>query len=369
MHVSKLNGKCTFPLIAMLLFSLTSCTDQGTADNPCQIDYEQVEIYRQLADAFIIPGYTILNERLEKLHTAAEAFSTAPSVQALDLLKSEFESAWIQWQYVAQFNFGPAEQVSLRGSLNPFPTQPALIHQHIENSFWNLDAPMTYDKGYPALDYLLYGIAGSSEEVLGYFVQHPQAGIFLTDNTNWMLEKAEFVLQEWQSTYRDAFLSNTGTAAGTSLSLIVNSLNEHYELIKREKLGIPIGIQTLGIPNPDRVEAPFSGLSLLLLQSALEASEAYFRGLTGQGLDDYLDAAEAQKNEELLSVVIKRQFQKARQAAGNLQAPLRESILEYPEDALAAYEEMTALIPLIKTDMPSVLCVSITYIDNPSDSD
>lgn len=355
--------------IAVLLPILHSCTDSSTLDNPCQVDYDQTEIFRQLADAFIIPGYIILDDHLNSLHTSAQSFVQSPTVDELQILRSAFEAAWVQWQYSDPFNFGPAEKVDLRTSLNPFPANLQQIDNHLSSGNWSLDQPMTYDKGFPALDYLLYGQADSPEGIVNFFQQQPNAGKFLMENTEWMSQKVKVVLEEWETTYRAGFLTNTGTAAGTSLSLIINSLNEHYETVKREKLGIPLGIQTLGIPYPDRVEAPFSALSLSLLQSALEASESTFRGLTGQGLDDYLDAAGAEKNGVPLSLAIKQQYQLVRQAAGTLQPPLRMAITESTEATSQVYEALTRLIPLIKTDMPSALCVSITYIDNPSDSD
>ncbi|MCB0614576.1 MAG: peptidase M75, partial [Phaeodactylibacter sp.] len=52
-----------------------------------------------------------------------------------------------------------------------------------------------------------------------------------------------------------------------------------------------------------------------------------------------------------------------------VQAPLSGAIEGNNERVVNAYNEITRQLVNIKTDMPSVLCVSITYVDNASDSD
>ena len=63
-------------------------------------------------------------------------------------------------------------------------------------------------------------------------------------------ERVNHTYNGWTNGYDETFINNTGTAAGTSLSLIINGLNENYEMIKREKLGVPSGVLTLDFPNP-----------------------------------------------------------------------------------------------------------------------
>jgi len=53
----------------------------------------------------------------------------------------------------------------------------------------------------------------------------------------------------------------------------------------------------------------------------------------------------------------------------NLEGSLQEEVAENQAAVENAYAEVTKNLVNLKTDLPSVLCVSITYIDNPSDSD
>jgi hypothetical protein len=145
-------------------------------------------------------------------------------------------------------------------------------------------------------------------------------------------------------------------------------------LIKREKLGVPSGVLTLGFSNPDKVEAPGLAISKELALEALKASKSLYLGMSvsdadGLGLDDYLTEVNALKSEEKLDDLIQNQFELAIRSIENLELTLQEEARDNQENVENAYAEVTKNLVNLKTDLPSVLCVSITYIDNPSDSD
>ena len=178
----------------------------------------------------------------------------------------------------------------------------------------------------------------------------------------------------WKNGYRDSFVTKTGTAAGNSLSQIINSWNENYELIKRNKIGVPSGVLDLNFPLADKVEAVYSGISSSLAVEALNASLSLYLGkgkdgIDRVGLDDFLNEINAEKNEKTLDEVIQEQFANAINAVSALPDPLSEAIENDEMPTVLAYNEITKQVINIKTDLPSVLCISITYVDNPSDSD
>jgi hypothetical protein len=92
-------------------------------------------------------------------------------------------------------------------------------------------------------------------------------------------------------------------------------------------------------------------------------------GKNGVGLDDYLRTVGTMKGNETLDAVIQNQFTSALNALDALSNPLSETVNTNNAAVVNAYNELTKQLVYIKTDMPSVLCVAITYIDNPSDSD
>ncbi len=363
-----------FFTLALSLLLLGACEDNNSGGSPCESDFSQPALFQNVADNLIIPGYEDLLLKLQSLGTEAGNFSANPSANRLAELREAWQSAYLSWQRVAQYELGPAEEQTLRNRLNSFPVDAAAVESKVAAGNTDFSDPDSFDKGFPALDYLLFGL-GDTEEGIVQKLGSEDYSIFLAAVVEEMHSRVEATLAGWQDGgYRETFIENTGTAAGTSLSLIINNLNEHYEAIKRDKIGIPAGVTTLGITFPDKVEAFYSGISLALAQESLLASRLFFLGqasLAGQGvgLDDYLEEVKANKEGEALSTVIEAQFEKAMAALEAVQPPLSKAIEEDNETVIAAYNEITRQIVHIKTDMPSVLCVAITYIDNPSDSD
>ena len=351
-----------------LAFLFAAC-EEDSSSNPCESDYDQQALFQNLADGVILPAYAQMEASAAALDEAAQAFTDAPSAAGLTALREAFRTAYLDWQAVAQYEFGPAEERALRATLNNFPLNAQALENKIAAADYDFTNPNTFDKGFPALDYLLYGLGdGTDAAVLDQLSEAAYAD-FLSAQTAFILEAVQAVRSAWADGYREGFIANTGTAAGTALSLAINGLNEHYETIKRDKIGVPSGVVTLGFTNPAKVEARYSGLSLELAIAATEAAEQFYTGGSGAGLDDYLEAVNATKEGESLSARILAQFDAALAALAEIEGPLQDAVEENNEATVTAYNELTKQIVNIKTDMPSVLCVAITYIDNPSDSD
>lgn len=356
-------------LLAFVLF-IAACGDDPQPTG-CETDFDQEVMFTNIADNLIVPAYSDLKEKVEDLYAKTADFQANTNQTTLDELRLSFKSAYLSWQKAAPYEFGPAAVEFLQNSLNNFPLDTAIVNEKIQNSDYDFTSPDAYDKGFPALDYLLFG--NDDAEILSrYATTSTQTlhGYYLGNVVNDIKNRVDNTYDAWTNgTYKTEFIANTGTAAGSSLSLIVNSFNQNYEYIKREKLGIPSGVLTLGFTNPTKVEAYYSGYSVELANAALNASFDYYKGKNGLGLDDYLQKIGTMKGDKMLDVVIQEQFETAISAVANLQNPLSETVENNPQTVVNAYNEVTKQLINIKTDMPSVLCVSITYIDNPSDSD
>ena len=218
-----------------------------------------------------------------------------------------------------------------------------------------------------------YFPGASDQEIVNSFSVDPDATKrkeYLRDLVSAIHSRIEQTHNDWdQGSYRDEFVNNTGTDAGSSLSLLINGLNEFYEDIRRDKIGTPSGIQDLGFTSPDKVEAVYSGISLDLLRTSIEACQTTFNGGSSSGLDDYLDAFNAEKNGEALSKLIKDSFSAAISSLDEIDGTLAEAVDNDKNDVRTAYTEISRQVIQLKTDMPAVMCVAITYVDNPSDSD
>jgi hypothetical protein len=188
-----------------------------------------------------------------------------------------------------------------------------------------------------------------------------------------MKTKLSQTVTGWQ-TYKSTFVNSTGTKDGESVSLLVNAFNKNYEFIKRNKIGVPSGVLSLGFTNPKEVEGFYSGLSLELVSAAVKSSRNLFvgegtDGINGEGLDDILRSLNADKNGENLADVILQQYSEIETNIAKINGPLSTAVDQQKDEVIATYNSMTQQVIYIKSDMPSVMCIPITYVDNPSDSD
>jgi predicted lipoprotein len=361
----------TFLLSTLMVFN--AC-DSGSNENPCENNFDQKAMFMNMANNLIVPAFTDLKTKVDAMSTASTAFTMNPNTNELAAFRTAWFDAYLSWQSAAQYNFGPATEVFLRSSVNNFPLNIEETDANIQSESYDFNLPDAFDKGFPALDYLLYGIGANDTEILEKFTTASDASKYIqyvTDLVTDIKTRVDHTYDGWTTGgYDETFNNNTGTAAGTSLSLVVNHLNENYELIKREKIGIPSGILTLNSTNPTKTEAYFSGRSLELVVPALEATRDFYLGGNGIGLDDFLTEIDAKKsNDEPLNEAITDQFAISITNLSALSGKLSDEVDDNPTDVASAYNALSAQLINVKTDLPSVLCVSITYIDNPSDSD
>ncbi len=372
MFNSDKNSASFLILLLGLVLGVSGCKEPAEADD---LSFDQTALLTNLAN-IIVPHYEDFNTSLTRMETAATDFKNNPDATTLEILRSGFIDTYRDWPYISTFEFGPAADRSLRAQVNTFPTDTQKILSNASAGNYNLEQATNIDaKGLPALDYLLYGLGGDPSEVLVQFTDPtngPGLMAYLDAVMADLRNSFDGILDAWNGSYRTTFIENLGTDVGSSLGLFVNEFNYDYELLKKPRLGIPLGIQTLGTPIPENVEAYYSGLSSDLLIRHFEAiSNLYFGQLgataDGYGLDEALRDLEANYNGQLLADAIKDQIEQTRAALLAIPSPLSETVVNNPEPANNAYTEVQKLVVLFKTDMTSSLGILITYVDNDGD--
>jgi len=138
--------------------------------------------------------------------------------------------------------------------------------------------------------------------------------------------------------------------------------------IRDGKVGIPLGIRSLGIPNPEKVEAHYSHKSLELVQESVLEYKKCFNGIStteinGMGVDDYLNYEDA----ENITQKINTQLDLITEKLNLLNGPLSEDVVSNKNAVKAVYDEMQKLIVSLKVEVPSALSVLITYQDSDGD--
>jgi uncharacterized protein len=367
-------------LLTGILFLCISvrCKKKPKEDPDPEPSFDKKAMLSNIGNNIIIPNYQSLKAAVDKLDSATAAFNLNPDNANLLNLQNIFKDAYRAWQVCSVFDLGPAETEYFRINMNTFPADSVQIKTNISSGSYNLDAIANWDaKGFPALDYLLFGTGSDNNAILLTYTTDTEAAKrkqYLADLTADMKTKTNTVLNGWLPSggnYINTFINADGTDIGSSIGQLVNQLNYDLEVLKNNKLGIPLGKQSMGTQFPEKVEAYYSGISAELLLLQIKEIENIFLGKSSQGdslgFDDYLDQLGAQYNGASLATIIKNQFASAIAKLELLSDPLSSDIQSNTALADAAYVEVQKLVVLLKTDMSSALGVLITYVDNDGD--
>lgn len=373
----------TSAFLVTFVLLLFSCEDKnketnGPDNNAGAADREAVLV--NIADNIVIPGYDSFKEKLDSLTSAFNSFSTQPDESGLQDFRNDFVQAYIEWQKVQLFNFGPADEFLLINYMNIYPTDTAQVIQNIINGNANLGALASFDEqGFPALDYMLYGIGGSESEIVSLYTSDQLAEkrlAYLQLIIDQMNMEFYRVYNTWNTGYRDIFVSKTGTDIGSSFGQVVNGFIQNYEVhIRKGKVATPAGVLT-GIEEPQKVEAFYNQeLSGILAETAHEAAYDFFNGigfLTGQkgaSFATYLNSlgAKDSKTGNNLSDMINTQFGLISDALSGLNDNYYDQVTTNNAALVDTFDKMQTLVRLLKVDLTSAMSISITYADNDGD--
>lgn len=361
-------------LSVVFLFGIISCDNESSPS----ADFDRGPMLENLGSKIILPAYDTLVRRSERLQTAVQLFNTTPDSEHLLTLRERWLETYVAYQHCAFFNFGPADEHLLNTSLNTFPTNKNKVNDNIESGSYNLQLVSNNDaKGLSALDFLLFGLASTDEELLIRYTSDPQANArkqYLIDVVNDLLEKTMLVFEAWSPSggdYLSTFISRTGNDVGSSTGMLLNAAIQFLERDLRDaKIGIPLGVRSLNVPIPNNCEALHAEQSILLAEESAKALQNLYWGKSqtdGLGFDDYLAAINAKYNGGLLNDAIQSQLQLTVSKVSAIPEPYAETVSNNPGVATEAYQELQKLTILLKTDMTSALGILITYQDNDGD--
>lgn len=367
----------TLALVALFLYACTE-NDSETMDEPQNSTFDRSAILLNWADNIIVPAYTDFETKTNTLQTASQTFVDAPSLETLEALQAAWFQAYLGFQSVSIFETGKGEELSYRNRLNAYPTSVSKINSFIENGDYNLVLPSTFDaQGFPALDYLLYGLGENNDETLTYFTTRANAEGYrqlLNAVSQSIHSLTQEVLASWTGTFRDGFVSNTDSSVNGSVDRLTNDFIFYYEkALRAGKVGIPAGIFS-NDPLPQNVEAFYKGdISKELLIAAIQTSQDFFNGkhfnsaTVGIGFKDYLDALNSVKNGEDLSLLINNQFNLSKEAASNLNDNFALQINEDNNTMLEAYNQLQRNVVFMKVDMLQALSIEVDFVDTDGD--
>lgn len=364
-------------LFLLVLSFVIACSSDDNNPNNQNDGFDRSAMLVNWADNIIIPVYQDLNSKLQTLVTEKDAFIADPGTTNLQNLRFAWEEAYKVWQYAEMFNIGKAESINYNFQMNVYPTNVNDIQNNIQSQNYDLSSVNNNDAvGFPALDYMLYGLGETDAEILSIYTtaQGQNHLNYLSDLTDQMKTLTQTVLDDWNNNYRDIFVANTQNSATGSINMMVNDFIFYYEKgYRANKFGIPAGNFSAN-PLPDRVEAFYSGdISKTLALEGLQAIQnffngrAYMTGIDSKSLDDYLNFLNTIKNGEDLTLLINNQFNEAQNKINTLNDNFAQQIETNNVAMTETYDVIQMAVVLLKVDMLQALDISVDFVDADGD--
>jgi Imelysin len=342
-------------------------------------NYDRTALLTNWANNIIIPSYVNYQSKLQILTTNVASFNTAPSVSNLQLVRTSWLEAYKAYQYVSMYNFGKAEELYIKETSNTYPTNITGINNNITTGTYNLSLISQFDKqGFPAIDYLLHGLANTDTQILEFYTSNALASNYkdyLQVNANKLKAIADLIVTDWNSSFKASYIANNGTSVTSSVNKTTNNFVKNLEKdIRTGKLGIPAGVFSSGVKFSEKVEGFYKNdISKILLNEAVKASQDFFNGkhfesaTTGEGLKSYLDFLNAVRNNQKLSDIINNQFTPIYAANNALNNSFSTQVNSDNAKMLAAYDALQQNVIYTKLDMMQALNISIDYVDGDGD--
>lgn len=354
------------------LLILAACDTNPNLNN---CDFDESAMLTNYADEIIIPCFGLLKIGVVHLNGAIAAFNTNPSIGTLNEVRIAYGASYLAYQRCSTFAFGPGliNGVPFRDRFNTFPTSTLNIETNITNGT-DVSASVKSAVGFPAIEYLIFGNGETDQELVDGFSTATNAAArrtYLQQLGEELVATTTQIDSGW-ATYRSAFISNTGTADGSSISLLINDFNFDFETLKNFKFKIPLGKLNGGVVLPQNVEGYYSGGTAQLAVEQAESFKDVFLGVgenqsDGSGLYEYLVCLDTKTGDQLLADVIEDRFNLIITALSAIPDPMSETLVSNKPIVDDAYTEMQQMVPLIKHEMTSALGVQISYQDNDGD--
>ena len=357
--------------IAILILSLfvLSCKKDKNESTP---EFDKNQLLTNYGTNIIVPTYENLDQSISQLEIKVNDFISVSNQVNLQALRSQFLSSYEAWQGCSFMHFGPSDNYTLKAIFNTYPVDTTLINSNISSGTYILGAASnTAAIGIPALDFLLFPDASlpvALSKING--VNSINKKQYIKDVVQQLKTGVTSTLSSWKNSYLSTFITSNGNGQGSSLSELVNAINLDFEKFTRDgKIGIPLGVRSLGTPIPSKTEAFYSKYSLVLFKKSIQKLKKYFNGESSSsvGLDDYLNHLNDNNGVSRLSVKINTQFDLILQKANLITNPISVAVNTEQLKVQDLYNEMQKMVVLLKVDLSSALSILITYQDNDGD--
>ena len=357
--------------------STSSSTTGSETTSTTPAEFDRGAMLAFWADKIIIPSLESFNESLFQLLETTNSFIDNPDQEKLSQLRDKWLTAYKAWQFVEMFDIGKAEEIYFKNRLNLYPVNKDRVDSNIDSGSYDLDKAENFtSQGFPAVDYLLFGIGENDESVIAkYLISDSPHSKYLKDVVSKAVELTNIIKVDWEEGYRNTFVELTDNTATSSINKLTNDFIFYYEKgFRAHKIGIPAGVFS-GSPLPDRVEAYYGRVySRVLAIEAANAVDNFFNGRSfsenediGLSLKSYLDFIEGDSVSSKLSDEIDAQIAASIESISSLKENFVDQVNENNIEMLRTYDVIQAGVVMLKVDMLQKLNISVDYVDADGD--
>jgi len=362
-----------FFILLLLSFSFYSCDDSPDPAPNNGDGFDRAGLLDNISNNIIIPAYDEFYNSLILLEESADLFVENSDLTNLESLSESWLNAYKLWQYIEMFDIGLAEVINYKGKMNIYPTDTELINNNILSGNYDLNNNNNFDaRGFPALDFMLHGLAENSESIVLMYDDNSAYSNYLLSLISSMIYNTNLIIEDW-NIYKDSFINSTGNTSTSSVNKMTNDFIFYFEKgFRANKFGIPAGVFSID-PLPQNIEAFYKkDVSKELAQEALLACKSFFLGkhfnsdIYGLGLDSYLDYLHTSSENHLVDQ-ISIQFNEVESKIDQLDNNFVFQIENNNNQMLFTYDAIQVMVVSFKVDVLQALAISVDYVDADGD--
>jgi predicted lipoprotein len=333
---------------------------------------DRQQVLRDLSANVIVPSYAKLASDSAALHSALSALRSAPSMQALGAAQTQYRSARRTQKTTEAFKLGPADDLAVTGdTIDTWPANGTKLDALVAGSA-ALDATAVTalgadQRGFAALEWLLFDSAVSEAELLARFTGSPRRALLAESLALDLANKCKLL--------NDAFMGPTGygqqlAEAGVSSTVfttqrdavdkLVTGMLYVAEYMVTAKLAKPLGSDTNNVVQPALEEGPRSDSTLADLQADLDGLSAIYTGAqdgrVGKGIADAV-----REVNPAVDVRFTQSIADARAAIAAVPTPFRVALVQDRAPLDAIYDKVRTLKTAIQTELAGALGASLGF--------
>ena len=361
-------------LLFVSLIFLASCGGGDSNENiPPQSndDFDRTVCLANIYDNIAMVAFDEFQEKLEALDMSTNEYKETPNdVSLLNTLRDDWYEAYIAWQHVEVFShFGIGEDILYGFKMNTYPTDINRT-QNILNGIAQFNPAYNDNQGFPALEYLIYGVADNDQEI-STILSEPNALVLIGNIVSEMKANTSSVYSWWTKN-RTTIVDDNSSTATSSLNLLINDFVYHYEKgFRTNKFGIPCGYFSGGQTFAEKTEGYYAGnISKTLALSSLYSISNVFEGrshsdgsVIGESMYTYLKYLQ----EDTLADEILTKLDEVEVSINNLENDFAVQVNTNNNELLNTFNLIQSVVAKFKIDMMMAMGVGVDYISGDGD--